>query len=103
MADKPTASKARGAKPATKKSASKPPPKPKTQKPPAPSQPGPPPPPTPLTPDEERTWAMLSHLSVLLNLTEPKKSGYENSCEYNQGNPSSSYGAMQHLLEKAKE
>jgi uncharacterized Tic20 family protein len=25
-------------------------------------------PPTPLTPSEERTWAMLAHLSILLNL-----------------------------------
>jgi uncharacterized Tic20 family protein len=41
----------------------------------APTPPSPPPapamptvPPQPLTPDEEHTWGMLSHLSVLLNL-----------------------------------
>ena len=32
------------------------------------SQPHPPQPPGPLTPSEERTWAMLAHLSILLNL-----------------------------------
>jgi uncharacterized Tic20 family protein len=31
-------------------------------------QPRPPQPPAPLTPSEERTWAMLAHLSILLNL-----------------------------------
>lgn len=31
-------------------------------------QPRPPQPPAPLTPTDERTWAMLAHLSVLLNL-----------------------------------
>ena len=31
-------------------------------------QPQPPQPPAPLTPSEERTWAMLAHLSILLNL-----------------------------------
>jgi uncharacterized Tic20 family protein len=31
-------------------------------------QPHPPQPPAPLTPSEERSWAMLAHLSILLNL-----------------------------------
>jgi uncharacterized Tic20 family protein len=42
---------------------SAPPPQPQPQ-----SQPHPPQPPGPLTPSEERTWAMLAHLSILLNL-----------------------------------
>ncbi len=36
--------------------------------PPAPAPPAPAAPPIPLTPSDEHTWAMLAHLSVLLNL-----------------------------------
>jgi uncharacterized Tic20 family protein len=44
---------------------SAPPPQPQPQSPPHPPQP---PALGPLTPSEERTWAMLAHLSILLNL-----------------------------------
>ncbi len=56
------------AKPAAKPKKAAPAPKPQKAVPAAPKQPAPAPLVVPLTPDEERTWAMLAHLSVLLNL-----------------------------------